>query len=207
MGANNPRLTGYNLVPQYPWSINYFPYNFTSTGNGGQAGAIFGKLYFRQAFQSLVNQPLYIKQIDKGYGVPTYGPVPVCPTNSFATSTELSNPYAYSLHKAIALLTANGWSVKSGGTTTCSDAAKCGVPAGTPLSFNLQYASGTTAIDQLMHGGEVVVGPGRDPGEADHGDVRHGDRSRGAMFRVVVHLAARELGRRLDLRARLLPVR
>jgi peptide/nickel transport system substrate-binding protein len=150
VGANNSRLTGYNLVPQYPWSINYFPYNFTSTGNGGQAGAIFKKSYFRQAFQLLVNQPLYIKQINKGYGVPTYGPVPVCPTNSFATSTELSNPYAYSLHKAIALLTANGWSVKSGGTTTCSDAAKCGVPAGTPLSFNLQYASGTTAIDQLM---------------------------------------------------------
>jgi peptide/nickel transport system substrate-binding protein len=151
LGANNPRLAGsYNLMPVYPWSINYFPYNFTSTGNGGQAGAIFSKLYFRQAFQTLVNQPLYIKQIDKGYGVPTYGPVPVCPTNSFATSTELNNPYAYSLQKAKNLLSANGWSVKPGGTTTCSDATKCGVPAGTPLSFNLQYAGGTTAIDQTM---------------------------------------------------------
>ncbi|HEY2354975.1 MAG TPA: ABC transporter substrate-binding protein [Gaiellaceae bacterium] len=151
LGANNARLaSNYDLVPQYSWSINYFPYNFTSAGNGGQAGAIFKKSYFRQAFQTLVNQPLYIKQIDKGYGVPTYGPVPVCPTNSFATSTELDNPYAYSVTKAKSLLTANGWTVKPGGTTTCTDAAKCGVPAGTPLSFNLQYAGGTAAIDQLM---------------------------------------------------------
>ena len=59
-------------------------YNFNSTGNGGQAGKIFSQLYFRQAFQMLVDQPLYIEQIYKGYGVPTYGPVPVCPTNTFA---------------------------------------------------------------------------------------------------------------------------
>jgi peptide/nickel transport system substrate-binding protein len=151
VGANNARLaSSFNLAPVYSWGITYFPYNFMSTGSGGQAGAIFSKLYFRQAFQSLVNQPLYIKQINKGYGVPTYGPVPVCPTNSFATNVELNNPYAYSASKAISLLTQNGWSVKPGGTTTCSDAAKCGVPAGTPLSFNLQYVSGTTALDQQM---------------------------------------------------------
>ena len=151
-GANNPRLSGYNIAPVFGWSINYFPYNFTSTGNGGQAGKIFSQLYFRQAFQTLVNQPLYIKKIDKGYGVPTYGPVPVCPNNKFATTTEENNPYAYNQQKAINLLKSNGWDVKPGGTTTCADATKCGVPAGTPLSFNLQYAGGTTAIDQLMQG-------------------------------------------------------
>jgi peptide/nickel transport system substrate-binding protein len=149
-GANNPRLSGYTLAPVFPWGINYFPYNFTSTGDNGQAGKIFSQLYFRQAFQMLVNQPLYIKQIDKGYGEPTYGPVPVCPTNNFATKTELSNPYTYDKAKAISLLKQNGWSVKPNGTTTCSDAAKCGVPAGTPLNFTLQYASGTASIDQLM---------------------------------------------------------
>ena len=149
-GANNPRLSGYNIVPVFGWSINYFPYNFQSTGNNGQAGKIFSQLYFRQAFQTLVNQPLYIKKIDKGYGVPTYGPVPVCPTNSFATQTEENNPYPYNPQKAINLLKANGWDVKPGGTSTCTDAAKCGVPAGTPLSFKLQYAGGTASIDQLM---------------------------------------------------------
>jgi peptide/nickel transport system substrate-binding protein len=149
-GANNPRLSGYTLAPVFPWGINYFPMNFNSTGNGGQAGKIFSQLYFRQAFQLLVNQPLYIKQIDKGYGVPTYGPVPVCPKNNFATQKESSNPYAYDKAKAISLLKSNGWDVKPGGTTTCADAAKCGVPAGTPLNIKLQYASGTASIDQLM---------------------------------------------------------
>lgn len=150
-GANNPRLSGYNIAPIFPWGINYFPYNFTSTGNGGQSGKIMSQLYFRQAMQLLVNQPLYIRQIDKGYGEPTYGPVPVCPTNKFATSQEKANPYAYNKQKAINLLKTNGWSVKPGGTTTCSDAAKCGVPAGTTLNFNLQYAGGTQSITQLMN--------------------------------------------------------
>ncbi len=149
-GANNPRLSGYNIVPIFPWSINYFPPNFNSTGGNGQAGKLFKQLYFRQAFQLLTNQPLYIKQIDKGYGVPTYGPVPVCPKNSFATSTEESNPYAYNKAKAVSLLKSHGWNVKAGGTSTCSSASKCGVPAGTPLNINLQYAGGTVSIDQLM---------------------------------------------------------
>ena len=150
-GANNPRLSGYNIAPVFPWGINYFPVNFKSTANNGQSGKIFSQLYFRQAFQLLVNQPLYIKQIDKGYGEPTYGPVPVCPTNKFATSQEKANPYAYNKAKAIGLLKSHGWDVKPNGTTTCSDAAKCGVPAGTPLNINLQYASGTASITQLMN--------------------------------------------------------
>jgi len=150
-GANNPRLTGYNIAPVFPWGINYFPINFTSTGNGGQAGKIYSQLYFRQAFQLLVNQPLYIKQINKGYGEPTYGPVPVCPTNAFVSSQEKANPYAYNKTKAINLLKSNGWNVQPNGTTTCTDAAKCGVPAGTPLNVNLQYAGGSQAITQLMN--------------------------------------------------------
>ena len=56
-GANDPQLSGrYNLVPFYSWSINYFPYNFNSTGDDGNAGKIFRQLYFRQAFQMLIDQ-------------------------------------------------------------------------------------------------------------------------------------------------------
>ncbi len=76
-GANNPRLSSkFNLDPLYSWSINYFPYNFNSTADNGNAGKIFSQLYFRQAFQYLVDQPLYISKLYHGYGVPTYGPVP-----------------------------------------------------------------------------------------------------------------------------------
>jgi len=150
-GSNNPRLSGYNIAPVFPWGINYFPLNFTSSANGGQAGKLFSQLYFRQAFQMLINQPLYIKKIDKGYGEPTYGPVPVCPTNTFATSQEKANPYPYNQQKAINLLKQHGWTIKPNGTSTCADASKCGVAAGTPLNINLQYAGGTQSITQLMN--------------------------------------------------------
>jgi peptide/nickel transport system substrate-binding protein len=151
-GANNPRLSAnYNIVPGNQWQINYFPMNFNSTGNGGNSGKIIDQLYFRQAFQTLVNQPAYISHIDHGYGVPTYGPVPVCPTNKFAAA-ELAkgNPYAYNPTKAKQLLQQNGWTVKPGGTSVCANASKCGVPAGTKLSFTLQYVSGSPFEDQLM---------------------------------------------------------
>jgi peptide/nickel transport system substrate-binding protein len=151
-GANNPRLAGnFNLYAGSTWQINYFPFNFNSTGMGGQGGKLFNQLYFRQAFQTLVNQPLLIQHISKGYGVPTYGPVPVCPENTFAHSEEqLGNPYPYSVSKAKSYLTANGWKVNPGGTSVCEDAAKCGVAKGTKLSFTLQYVGGSPFEDQLM---------------------------------------------------------
>ena len=63
-GPNNPRLGGnYSMDPLYTWAINYFPYNFNSTGDGGAAGKIFRQLYFRQAMQLLVDQPLYIQKM------------------------------------------------------------------------------------------------------------------------------------------------
>jgi peptide/nickel transport system substrate-binding protein len=150
-GANNPRLSNYDIAAVFPWQITYFPFNFNSTAINGQAGKLFKQLYFRQAFQMLINQPLYIKQIDKGYGVPTYGPVPVCPTNKFATKVETKNPYPYSPSNAVSLLRRHGWTVKPNGTSTCADAAKCGVPAGTPLSLDVQYASGAASTTQLMN--------------------------------------------------------
>jgi peptide/nickel transport system substrate-binding protein len=149
-GENNPRLKNFVLDPWYSWGINYFPYNFNSTGDGGQAGKIFRQLYFRQAFQLLVDQPLYGEKIFKGYYVPTYGPVPVLPKNPFATSFESKNPYTYDTKKAVALLTSHGWKVDPKGVTSCTVAAKCGVPVGTKLQFTLQYASGNADTKQIM---------------------------------------------------------
>jgi peptide/nickel transport system substrate-binding protein len=151
-GANNPRLAAnYNIAAGNAWQANFFAVNFNSTGNGGEAGKIFRQLYFRQAFQTLVDQPAYIQHIYHGYGVPTYGPVPVCPTNTFASSElKLGNPYAYDPVRAKQLLTSHGWTVKPGGTSVCADAAKCGVPAGTKLDLDLQYVGGSPYEDQLM---------------------------------------------------------
>jgi peptide/nickel transport system substrate-binding protein len=154
-GANNPRLSSYTLAPLYLYGINYFPYNFNSTGDNGNAGAIFSQLYIRQAFQYLVDQPLFNNKVFKGYAVPTYGPVPVLPP-TYADSAEAANPYPYSVSKAKALLTGHGWTVVPNGTSTCTDPGtgsnQCGgtIPKGAALNFNLQYATGTTWITQLM---------------------------------------------------------
>jgi peptide/nickel transport system substrate-binding protein len=157
-GANNPRLSSkFNLDPLYSWSINYFPYNFNSTADNGNAGKIYSQLYFRQAFQYLVDQPLYISKLYHGYGVPTYGPVPTEPPNSFASSFEKSNPYPYNPGKAKSLLSAHGWKVVPGGTTTCEKAGtgsnECGagIPKGAKLAFTLQYASGLTITSNTMN--------------------------------------------------------
>jgi peptide/nickel transport system substrate-binding protein len=155
-GPNNPRLSNFTLSPLYTWAINYFPYNFNSTGDGGNAGKIFNQLYFRQAMQTLVDQPLYINKIFKGYAVPTYGPVPTTPANDFVSTVVKDNPYKYDPAKAVSLLKDHGWKVVPGGTSTCvspgTAANECGagIPAGAALSFAIQYASGTQAITELM---------------------------------------------------------
>ena len=150
-GANNPRIAGsFNMAPWYSWGINYFPINYNSNGNGGEAGKIFKQLYFRQAMQLLVDQPLYLEKIFKNYAVPTYGPVPVLPKNIFATSYEQENPYNYDVQKATELLSSHGWKVTPNGTTTCETASLCGVPAGTPLSFTLQYVNNGPAAEQEL---------------------------------------------------------
>ncbi len=148
-GANASRVAGsYNLVPWVLFGFNYFPMNWNSVGDGGEAGTIFKQLYFRQAVQYMMDQPLYLKKLWKGYGVPTYGPVPLLPKNPYSDATEQNNPYSYNPAKASALLTANGWKVVPNGTDTCVDASKCGVPAGTPLSFSMIYATGVTSFEE-----------------------------------------------------------
>jgi peptide/nickel transport system substrate-binding protein len=153
--ANNPRLSAnFQMDPLYSWSINYFPYNFHAKGNSGK---IFSQLYFRQAVQYLVDQPLYIKKIFKGYGVGTYGPVPVTPANSFVSQEVQDNPYKYNPAMAVSLLKSHGWKVVPGGISTCASPGtgptQCGagIPAGAKLSFNLQFATGTASTTQLMN--------------------------------------------------------
>ncbi len=152
-GPNNPRLGNFDMDPLYTWSINYFPYNFHAKGT---AGKIFNQLYFRQAVQYLVDQPLYIKKIYKGYAVGTYGPVPVTPPNLFVSQEVQDNPLKYNPATAISLLKSHGWKVVPNGTSTCQSpgtgANQCGagIPQGAKLSFNLQFDSGTATTTQLM---------------------------------------------------------
>ncbi len=142
----------YNFSTWAGWQITYFPENFTNP----KSGPIFKQLYFRQAMQDLVDQNTFISKAFFGYGYPTYGPVPTKPSSSFVDSFERTNPYPYSPSKAVSLLQANGWTVNAGGTSTCTSpgtgSGQCGagIPQGAKASFNLQYVSGTPALDQEM---------------------------------------------------------
>jgi peptide/nickel transport system substrate-binding protein len=159
-GPNAPELAARYVLDVAPsWTVNYFPENFDSTlGAGGHAGAVFSQLYFRQALQELVNEPGMIQTYFKGYGVPTYGPAPVYPKNTFAAGAELSpgGPYPFSESTAISTLKANGWDVKPGGTSTCAKpgtgAGECGagIPAGTPAKFLEWYVSGTPSLQDVV---------------------------------------------------------
>jgi peptide/nickel transport system substrate-binding protein len=146
------KANGYTSDPWAGWSTNYFPLNY----NNPTAGPIFKQLYFRQAMQEMVNQPVDIKKALYGFGYPTYGPVPIEPKNDLSTKQEAGNPYPYSPKKSKALLKDNGWKVVPGGTTTCvkpgTAAGDCGagIAKGAQLSFHMLYATGFTFLSQEM---------------------------------------------------------
>ncbi len=143
---------GYSLQPWNLFGFNYWVENF----NNPTVGPIFKQLYFRQAFQHLIDQQQWIQSFLHGLGVPTYSPVPTAIPNPFADSTSKTGMYPFSVSAAKSLLTSHGWKVVANGTTVCvkpgTAANECGagIAANTPLTFNLQYASGLTALSQEM---------------------------------------------------------
>jgi peptide/nickel transport system substrate-binding protein len=142
----------YNLGVQYPWQVDYFPLNFNSNGDGGNAGPIFHQLYIRQVMEVLLNEPAVISSVSKNYAVVDDGPVPTDPASSFLSSAEKNNPYPYSPSAAISALEGHGWDVSAGKVTKCTDGATCGsgIATGAELAFKLVYASGTPAVQATV---------------------------------------------------------
>ncbi len=152
-GKNNAQVAGnYNLVPAYPWGVNYFALNYTNP----TSGPIFKQLYIRQAMQSLMNQSLWIQLFNAGYGAPNYGPVPVFPPTDLVSKGESTNPYPYSPSHAKSLLTSHGWKVVPDGTSTCvkpgtkSDECGAGIAKGAKLSFNYLYENGAVEFSNQI---------------------------------------------------------
>jgi peptide/nickel transport system substrate-binding protein len=144
--------SGYADQSAYTLSFNYFPINL----NNPTIGTTFQQLYFRQAFQHLIDQEGWLTAFLHGWGEPTSGPVPAEPANTFADAQSKTNPYPYSISDAKSILTSHGWKVNPGGTSTCekpgTSSSECGagVAAGTQLAFNIDYASGTPATQSEM---------------------------------------------------------
>jgi peptide/nickel transport system substrate-binding protein len=148
--GTNP-VPGYTLDPLYPWGIDYYALNYQSTNS--DHGAIFKQLYFRQAMAYLMNQAAIIKGPLRGYGALTVGPVAATPATKWLSAQgRAGDPYPYNPGKAKSLLASHGWSVAPGGTTTCTDPAKCGpgITMGTPLTFSFLYLTGTSWVQQEM---------------------------------------------------------
>ncbi len=153
---------GYDDNKAASYSVNYFPLNFNSsaaTAPGGEpVRFIFRQLYFRQAFQHLIDQQGWISAFLDHTANPTYNPIPPSPPSPLvATSAISTNPYPFSVSAAKALLTANGWKVVPGGTTTCTKPGTAtgdcgaGAQAGEGISFNLDYESGVVAVQDEMN--------------------------------------------------------
>jgi peptide/nickel transport system substrate-binding protein len=141
----------YNRAASY--SINYFPLNL----NNPKVGPIFKQLYFRQAFQHLIDQPGWINAFLHNTAIPTYGPIPASPPSPLVSFNSSANPFEFSTSAASQLLSSHGWKVAPGGTTTCqhpgTGSGQCGagITAGEGISFNLDYQAGTPTIQSEMN--------------------------------------------------------
>jgi peptide/nickel transport system substrate-binding protein len=146
------RSQGYQLVAWYPFQFDYFEPNF----NNPTVGPILRQLYFRQAFQHLVDQLGWIHAYYGGLGIPTYGPVPASPPNPYADANASVNPYPFSVPAAQKLLASHGWKVVANGVSTCARPGTgprgCGkgIRAGEGLNFTLLYPSGLPYTDGSM---------------------------------------------------------
>jgi peptide/nickel transport system substrate-binding protein len=151
--ASAVQSQGYTYDKSATYSVNYFPLNL----NNPKLGPVFRQLYFRQAFQELVDQRGWIHAFLHDTANPTYSPIPPSPPSPLVSFNASSNPYPYSTSAAAKLLTSNGWNVVPGGQTTCKNAGSgpgqcgAGIPAGQTISFNLDYQAGAATIASEMN--------------------------------------------------------
>jgi peptide/nickel transport system substrate-binding protein len=146
VGSNPSSLTAYSLTAVYPWEISYFPYNFTNP----TAGPIFSQLYFRQAFQELVDQEGVVNGPMHGYGKVIIGPVSSYPVTNYLSPSlaQAGDQWTLNIPAARKLLTDHGWVGPPGQTLTCghpgSGSGECGpgIAFGAKLQFTLMYATG-----------------------------------------------------------------
>jgi peptide/nickel transport system substrate-binding protein len=145
---------GYSYNPWYVFGVNVSPYNLTNP----VVGPIFRQLYFRQALQSLVNQPEFIKAFGGGVGTINNGLVPTYPPgNPDASPLESGRQlYPYNPASAVKLLKDHGWTVNPGGVSVCAhpgtSSTDCGagIKAGQAANFSLLYDSGSTQLANEM---------------------------------------------------------
>lgn len=147
---------GYDAYSLYFFGFNYFDLNL----HNPRLGPVFRQLYFRQAFQYLVDQTGWDSAYAHGTSIPTVGVMPGGVSDPFADSTQTvaAFPYRFNPRRARQLLTSHGWTVpaKANQPATCTnpgsgpDQCGAGVARGATLSFNLDFHSGPISLAQEM---------------------------------------------------------
>jgi peptide/nickel transport system substrate-binding protein len=142
---------GYGITKVPSWGFDFMIPNLKNP----QVGPILSQTYVRQVLAHLTDQSTVIAHFLDGYGVPTYGPVPVYPKgNPFVSSAEAKNPYPYSITAAENLLKQHDWTIHAGGVDVCTKggASGCGagIVAGAKLALNLLYASGDAVLQESV---------------------------------------------------------
>ncbi len=177
------KRAGYTYNPAASYSFNYFPLNF----NNPTLGPVFKQLYFRQAFQHLIDQNGWVTAFLNKTANPTYGPIPPAPPSPLANVNASSNPYPFSVASAKSILTAHGWKVVAGGVSTCqkagSAAGDCGagVKAGTKLVVQPRLPGRGGHAHERDERPPGSGQEGRDQPPADQPSVQPGDRHRGGL--------------------------
>jgi len=137
--------SGYTVYGFPSFGFSYTLFNFKNTT--GNFNKIIAQPYVRQALVHLQDQQALIKGVYRNAAAESYGPVPAVPKTEFTPDNATTNPYPYDPAVAKKLLTDHGWDVVPNGTTTCktpgSGPNQCGagIPAGTPMSWNLFYSN------------------------------------------------------------------
>ena len=147
------RSQGYQLVKDFPFGFNYLEPNF----NNPEVGPILRQLYFRQAFQHLIDQTGWIRAYYNGLGA-----AHVQPGAGPARRTRTRTPARRSTRTRSACpppgrcWPRHGWKIVPDGHSTCTRpgtaANQCGagIKAGQPLDFTLMYPSGLPYADGSM---------------------------------------------------------
>jgi peptide/nickel transport system substrate-binding protein len=164
----------YDATDSYDPVIGYSPLNFNSTLTGASEdsamsgdttprSALLAQPYVVQALNDSYPVKAIVKDVDRGYGYSTFGPIPPYPPSTL-TSLKTS---PYSLNKVDGEMTPHGWS-KVNGIYTCekpgTGTGECGAKIGKGATMTFRVDAGVAGIPTAEEGDDAWVAAAKEHG-------------------------------------------